>query len=79
MGQDQASPPPLNPPGAPKKNRVDVMAAAAALGVEVKRGRERMWWIKRPGDNWRTYRQTHYLAWLALTHELATGDPNKWG
>ncbi|USN15293.1 hypothetical protein KIKIMORA_01470 [Brevundimonas phage vB_BpoS-Kikimora] len=71
MGQDQAKPPPLNPPGAPRVSRAQVEQAAAALGVEVKRdGLERMWWIKRPGDVWRTYRQTNYLTLTALQYEL---------
>lgn len=71
MGQDQAKPPPLNPPGAPRVSRAQVEAAAARLGVEVRRdGLERMWWIKRPGDVWRTYLQTNYLALSALEYEL---------
>jgi hypothetical protein len=79
MGQDQAKPPPLNPPGSPKKTRADVEKAAAALGVEVRRdGLERMWWVKRPGDVWRTYRQTNFLAWEGLTDELAArGAPEE--
>ncbi|UTC29289.1 hypothetical protein BAMBUS_02070 [Brevundimonas phage vB_BpoS-Bambus] len=71
MGQDQAKPPPLNPPGAARVARAQVEAAAAKLGVEVRRdGLERMWWIKRPGDVWRTYRQTHFLALASLEEEL---------
>lgn len=71
MGQDQAKPPPLNPPGSPKITRAQVHALAAELGVEVKRnGLERMWWVRRPGGVWLTYAQTNFLAWERLKDEL---------
>ena len=73
MGHDRASPPPYNPPDAPKVTEHEVIAEADKLGLVVNRGTSPrfftgrgMWWVRRKGssgiDAWRTAGMTNYLC-----------------
>lgn len=68
MGNDWGGRTAANPAGAPKVTREAVIKAAAVAGVEVKRqkGAWAMWWIRKPGDVWRTLASTNYLAHTSL-------------
>lgn len=68
MGNDWGGRLAANPADAPKVSREAVIKVAAELGVEVKRqkGGWAMWWIRKPGDVWRTLASTNYLARTSL-------------
>lgn len=82
MGQDWGGRHASNPPGAPKVTRQQVLDAAKAAGVEVRRGviggtvesprfiptaGWSSWFVLKPGDEWRTLADTNYHALCALS------------
>lgn len=71
MGNDWGGRAAANPAGAPRVGRQEVVSAAAAAGVEVKRDRGgwTLWWVRRPGDVWRVLESTNFLARESLLRE----------
>lgn len=72
MGQDWGGRCAANPKDAPRVTAEQVYEAAARAGVEVRRdkGGWSQWWIRRPGDVWRTAWSTNFLMLQALTREF---------
>ncbi len=75
MGNDYGGRKAENPAGATRVTKAQVLSAASAAGVQVKRESVRtgcasdgwsMWWVQRPGDVWRTLATTNYQAVQAL-------------
>lgn len=81
MGQDWGGRAAANPKDAPKVTAAQVRAYAQAAGVEVRRdtGGWSQWWIRRPGDVWRTGWPTNFLMLQALQREYPahTGRPGQ--
>lgn len=76
MGQDWGGRSAANPKDAPKVTAVQVRAYAADAGVEVRRdpGGWSQWWIRRPGDVWRTGWTTNFLMLQGLKREFPEAD-----
>lgn len=72
MGQDWGGRNAANPKDAPRVAAEQVYKAAAKAGVEVRRdqGGWSQWWIRRPGDVWRTGWSTNFLMLQALAREF---------
>jgi hypothetical protein len=75
MGNDYGGRRAENPVNAPRVSRQDVLDAAKLAGVEVKRESIHSgttsrawttWWVRQPGDVWRTLANTNFLALLEL-------------
>ena len=74
MGNDWGGRKAENPGDAPRVTRAQVLGAAAAAGVQVRRESAgwSMWWVLRPGDVWRTLATTNFEAMRQLTKEAET-------
>lgn len=79
MGNDFGGRRAENPAGAARVSRDEVLALAQTTGVQVKRESVRtgcastgwsMWWVLRPGDEWRTLATTNYMAAQELRKAL---------
>lgn len=75
MGNDYGGRKAENPAGVARVTKEQVLSAASAAGVLVKRESVRagcasnawsIWWVLRPGDVWRTLATTNYQAMRVL-------------
>lgn len=83
MGQDWGGRSAANPPGVPRVTAEQVRAYAEQVGVEVKRdGGWSQWWIRVPGDVWRTGMTTNFLMLQLLRRRfpapVAKDAPTHW-